>query len=79
MHEWISFLESVLSNNFTFSVIFVLGMFHALEPGHGKTLILAYMSGGSMRFFWCNTTDYRADYYTFCFIFFDSIFITSRQ
>ena len=51
MHEWISFLESVLSNNFTFSVIFVLGMFHALEPGHGKTLILAYMSGGSMRFF----------------------------
>ena len=51
MHEWISFLESVLSNNFTFSVIFVLGMFHALEPGLGKTLILAYMSGGSMRFF----------------------------
>ena len=26
-------------------------MFHALEPGHGKTLILAYMTGGSMRFF----------------------------
>ena len=51
MYEWIAFLESLLNNNFTFSVIFVLGMFHALEPGHGKTLILAYMSGGSMRFF----------------------------
>ena len=50
MHEWITFLETALNNNFTFSVIFVLGMFHALEPGHGKTLILAYMTGGSMRF-----------------------------
>ena len=51
MYEWITFLETTLNNNFTFSVIFVLGMFHALEPGHGKTVILAYMSGGSMRFF----------------------------
>ena len=51
MHEWISILETTLSNNFTFSVIFILGMFHALEPGHGKTLIIAYMTGGSMRFF----------------------------
>ncbi|MDG2287639.1 MAG: cytochrome c biogenesis protein CcdA [Candidatus Marinimicrobia bacterium] len=51
MHEWVTFLETTLNNNFTFSVIFVLGMFHALEPGHGKTLILAYMTGGSMRFF----------------------------
>ena len=50
MNEWISILETTLSNNFTFSVIFILGMFHALEPGHGKTLILAYMTGGSMRF-----------------------------
>ena len=50
MHEWIIFLETALNNNFTFSVIFILGMFHALEPGHGKTLILAYMTGGSMRF-----------------------------
>ena len=24
-------------------------MFHALEPGHGKTLILAYLSGGSIQ------------------------------
>ena len=51
MHEWVTFLQTTLNNNFTFSVIFVLGMFHALEPGHGKTLILAYMTGGSMRFF----------------------------
>ena len=50
MYDWITFLEITLSNNFTFSVIFILGMFHALEPGHGKTLILAYMTGGSMRF-----------------------------
>lgn len=50
MHEWITILEATLSNNFTFSVIFILGMFHALEPGHGKTLIIAYMTGGSMRF-----------------------------
>tara|TARA_Y100001970_G_scaffold267013_1_gene356419 strand:- start:1192 stop:1899 length:708 start_codon:yes stop_codon:yes gene_type:complete len=51
MYDLIAFLENALNNNFTFSVIFVLGMFHALEPGHGKTLILAYISGGSMRFF----------------------------
>ena len=51
MHEWITILEATLSNNFTFSVIFMLGMFHALEPGHGKTLIIAYMTGGSMRFY----------------------------
>jgi ABC-type nickel/cobalt efflux system permease component RcnA len=51
MHEWITILEATLSNNFTFSVIFILGMFHALEPGHGKTLIIAYMTGGSMRFY----------------------------
>tara|TARA_B100000427_G_scaffold78837_1_gene64238 strand:- start:4208 stop:4912 length:705 start_codon:yes stop_codon:yes gene_type:complete len=50
MYDLIVFLENALNNNFTFSVVFVLGMFHALEPGHGKTLILAYMSGGSMRF-----------------------------
>ncbi len=31
MYEWIAFLENALNNNFTFSVIFVLGMFHALE------------------------------------------------
>jgi len=51
MNEFIQSLELILSNNFTYSVIFILGMFHALEPGHGKTLILAYLSGGSIRTF----------------------------
>lgn len=41
MYELIESLELILNNNFTYSVIFILGMFHALEPGHGKTLILA--------------------------------------
>ena len=50
MYELIESLELILNNNFTYSVIFILGMFHALEPGHGKTLILAYLSGGSLRF-----------------------------
>ena len=49
MNEFIQSLELILSNNFTYSIIFILGMFHALEPGHGKTLILAYLSGGSIR------------------------------
>jgi len=49
MYEFIESLEVSLNNNFTYTVIFVLGMFHALEPGHGKTLILAYLSGGSIR------------------------------
>ena len=49
MYEFIESLEVLLNNNFTYTVIFVLGMFHALEPGHGKTLILAYLSGGSIR------------------------------
>ena len=47
MNEIINYLTT----NLTLPFIFLLGMFHALEPGHGKTLILAYMSGGSMRFF----------------------------
>ncbi len=50
MYEIIESLELILNDNFTYSVIFILGMFHALEPGHGKTLILAYLSGGSLRF-----------------------------
>lgn len=49
MYEFIESLEVLLNNNFTYTAIFVLGMFHALEPGHGKTLILAYLSGGSIR------------------------------
>lgn len=50
MHELFESLELLLNNNFTYSVVFILGMFHALEPGHGKTLILAYLSGGTLRF-----------------------------
>ena len=49
MYEFIESLEVLLNNNFTYTIIFILGMFHALEPGHGKTLILAYLSGGSIR------------------------------
>ena len=49
MYEFIESLEALLNNNFTYTIIFILGMFHALEPGHGKTLILAYLSGGSIQ------------------------------
>ena len=45
MNEIINYLTT----NLTLPFIFLLGMVHALEPGHGKTFILAYMSGGSMR------------------------------
>ena len=38
-----------LTNNLTLPFIFILGMFHALEPGHGKTFILAYLTGGKIR------------------------------
>ena len=38
-----------LTNNLTLPFIFILGMFHALEPGHGKTFILAYLTGGVIR------------------------------
>ena len=38
-----------LTNNLTLPFIFILGMFHALEPGHGKTFILAYLTGGAIR------------------------------
>ena len=31
--------------SFTFASIFFLGCFHALEPGHGKTFLLAYTIG----------------------------------
>ena len=50
MNEIISSLESFISSSFTYTAIFILGMFHALEPGHGKTLIITYLSGGSTRF-----------------------------
>tara|TARA_Y100001935_G_scaffold164804_1_gene135560 strand:- start:214 stop:888 length:675 start_codon:yes stop_codon:yes gene_type:complete len=34
-----------LAESFTFASIFFLGCFHALEPGHGKTFLLAYTIG----------------------------------
>ena len=30
--------------------IFLLGCLHALEPGHGKTFLLAYTIGGKLDF-----------------------------
>ena len=34
-----------MAESFTFVSIFFLGCFHALEPGHGKTFLLAYTIG----------------------------------
>ena len=34
----------------TFASIFFLGCFHALEPGHGKTFLLAYTVGQKLNF-----------------------------
>ena len=34
-----------MAESFTFASIFFLGCFHALEPGHGKTFLLAYTVG----------------------------------
>ena len=34
-----------MTESFTFASIFFLGCFHALEPGHGKTFLLAYTIG----------------------------------
>ena len=34
-----------MAESFTFASIFILGCFHALEPGHGKTFLLAYTIG----------------------------------
>ena len=34
-----------MAESFTFASIFFLGCFHALEPGHGKTFLLAYTIG----------------------------------
>ena len=34
-----------MAESFTYASIFFLGCFHALEPGHGKTFLLAYTIG----------------------------------
>lgn len=37
-------------DSLTFTSIFLLGCLHALEPGHGKTFLLAYTVGGKLDF-----------------------------
>ena len=37
-------------DSLTFTSIFFLGCLHALEPGHGKTFLLAYTVGGKLDF-----------------------------
>ena len=39
-----------MADSFTFTSIFLLGCLHALEPGHGKTFLLAYTVGGKLDF-----------------------------
>ena len=37
-----------MADSLTLSSIFLLGCFHALEPGHGKTFLMAYTIGGKL-------------------------------
>ena len=39
-----------MSDSLTITSIFLLGCLHALEPGHGKTFLLAYTIGGKLDF-----------------------------
>ena len=39
-----------MGNSLTITSIFLLGCLHALEPGHGKTFLLAYTVGGKLDF-----------------------------
>ena len=39
-----------MADSLTFTSIFLLGCLHALEPGHGKTFLLAYTVGGRLDF-----------------------------
>ena len=39
-----------MSESLTITSIFMLGCLHALEPGHGKTFLLAYTIGGKLNF-----------------------------
>lgn len=39
-----------MSDTLTTTSIFILGCLHALEPGHGKTFLLAYTVGGKLDF-----------------------------
>ena len=39
-----------MGESLTITSIFLLGCLHALEPGHGKTFLLAYTVGGKLDF-----------------------------
>ena len=39
-----------MDDSLTITSIFFLGCLHALEPGHGKTFLLAYTIGGRLDF-----------------------------
>ena len=39
-----------MSDTLTTTSIFILGCLHAIEPGHGKTFLLAYSVGGKLDF-----------------------------
>ena len=39
-----------MTDSLTITSVFLLGCFHALEPGHGKTFLLAYTLGGRLDF-----------------------------
>ena len=39
-----------MEDSLTITSIFLLGCLHALEPGHGKTFLLAYTIGGKLNF-----------------------------
>ena len=39
-----------MTESLTFASVFFLGCFHALEPGHGKTFLLAYTVGQKLDF-----------------------------
>ena len=40
----------LMGESLTITSIFLLGCLHALEPGHGKTFLLAYTVGGKLNF-----------------------------
>ena len=39
-----------MGESLTITSIFLLGCLHALEPGHGKTFLMAYTVGGKLNF-----------------------------
>ena len=43
-----------MTDSLTFTSVFLLGCLHALEPGHGKSFLLAYTLGGKLNFYKIN-------------------------